>query len=183
KGHSAIDRILLGSTSDFVATHADCSVLVVRPTGLLDDPERPFYVALAYDSSPPSQTAVEQFREFSWGPKTTVYAISVVSTVSGLLNPMVVDTTVDQELASQALQEVLPRIQAVAPETEGRVIESGHVGDGITQFVKDHQFDLVVIGDSGRSALGRLVLGSVPQYVMRHADCSIWIARERTGST
>ena len=32
-GHSLFER-MFGSTSDFVATHARCSVLVVRPTGL-----------------------------------------------------------------------------------------------------------------------------------------------------
>ena len=33
KGHSAIHRMLLGSVSDYVASNADCSVLVIRPTG------------------------------------------------------------------------------------------------------------------------------------------------------
>ncbi|MEO9593494.1 universal stress protein [Rhodopirellula bahusiensis] len=39
-GHSALDRVLLGSVSDYVATHGDVSTLVVRPrlclkTGIL----------------------------------------------------------------------------------------------------------------------------------------------------
>ena len=49
KGHSQIDRILLGSTSDYVATHSHCSVLVVRPTGLSEAPQKTLKVAVAYD--------------------------------------------------------------------------------------------------------------------------------------
>ena len=37
--------------------------------------------------------------------------------------------------------------------------------------------DLVVVGSYGRSALGRLVLGSVSQQVLQHAPCSVRVAR------
>ena len=39
--------------------------------------------------------------------------------------------------------------------------------------------DLVVVGSHGRSALGRLVLGSVSQRVLTEAKCSVRIARGR----
>ena len=32
KGHSMVHRILLGSISEYIATHAKCSVLIVRPS-------------------------------------------------------------------------------------------------------------------------------------------------------
>jgi nucleotide-binding universal stress UspA family protein len=37
--------------------------------------------------------------------------------------------------------------------------------------------DLIVVGSQGRSALGRLVLGSVSQNVLTHAPCSVRISR------
>ena len=52
-GHSTIDRMLLGSVSAFVATHASCSVLVVRPTGLREAAHpslRPCIACLLYTS-------------------------------------------------------------------------------------------------------------------------------------
>lgn len=179
RGHSAVDRILLGSTSDFVATHADRSVLVVRPTGLRGEPERPIYVAVAYDDSGPSQAAIDQFVEFSWGKNTQVYAISVVSYVSAFLNEVIIDAEDTQDAAQRALDAAVAQLQKVAPNTQGHVIQCDHIGEGVTQFAEEHQFDLIVMGDACRSVLGRFVLGSVPHYVLRHAPCSIWITRGR----
>jgi nucleotide-binding universal stress UspA family protein len=39
--------------------------------------------------------------------------------------------------------------------------------------------DLIVVGSQGRSALGRLVLGSVSQTVLMHAPCSVRVGRRR----
>jgi hypothetical protein len=36
----------------------------------------------------------------------------------------------------------------------------------------------VVVGETPHSVLARLVLGSVSRYVLRHAQCSVWIARQ-----
>jgi nucleotide-binding universal stress UspA family protein len=51
KGHSQLDRILLGSTSDFVATQADCSVLVVRPTDKDPVCGQPLSITIGFDGS------------------------------------------------------------------------------------------------------------------------------------
>jgi len=45
------------------------------------------------------------------------------------------------------------------------------------------QPDLVMVGSHGRSALGRLILGSVSQKVLAHARCSVRIARGRTDTS
>lgn len=179
RGHSAVDRILLGSTSDFVATHADRSVLVVRPTGLREQPDRSIYVAVAYDDSGPSQAAIDQFVQFSWGKTTQVYAISVVSYVSAFLNEVIIDAEDMQDAVERALDAAVAQLQQVAPNTKGHVVQCDHIGEGVTQFAEEHQFDLIVMGDACRSVLGRFVLGSVPHYVLRHAPCSIWITRAR----
>ena len=67
RGHSTVARILLGSTSDFVATHAPCSVFVVRPTGLRENPDRPLRVAVGFDDSGPSHVRRRPVRRVSLG--------------------------------------------------------------------------------------------------------------------
>lgn len=41
--------------------------------------------------------------------------------------------------------------------------------------------DLILLGSHGRGAVGRLLLGSTAQAVLRHAECSVEIVRKRTG--
>lgn len=178
RGHSAVDRILLGSTSDFVATHADCSVLVVRPTGLQEAPDRPLRVALAFDGSPASQTAIEQFRRFVWGPRAELHVVHIVSYVSGLLTEMPVDRTVIRTDAAAGVEQAVESLRTVAPHGQGHLIESDHVGEGLTRFVEQQKCDLVVLGDTGRGGLSRFFLGSVSRFVLRHAGCSVWITRQ-----
>jgi nucleotide-binding universal stress UspA family protein len=45
------------------------------------------------------------------------------------------------------------------------------------------QPDLIVVGSHGRSALGRLILGSVSQKVLAHARCSVRVARGRSDAS
>jgi universal stress protein A len=42
----------------------------------------------------------------------------------------------------------------------------------------DRSYDLVVIGTHGRSGLGRLLLGSVAENVVRHAPCPVLVVRQ-----
>jgi nucleotide-binding universal stress UspA family protein len=50
-------------------------------------------------------------------------------------------------------------------------------GWGIVKKAEEWGADLVVVGSHSRSALGRLILGSVAQTVVGHAPCSVRVAR------
>lgn len=47
----------------------------------------------------------------------------------------------------------------------------------IIEAANDFQADLIVVGSQGRSAIGRLLLGSVSKKVSEDADCSVRVAR------
>lgn len=178
RGHSTVDRILLGSTSDFVATHASCSVLIVRPTGLRSAPGRPLRVTLAYDDSSPSQRALQEVRRFCWGKTTEFTVVSVVSFISAFLNEVVVDPAERKAEALRSAERAAEEVRDVAPQATAQLVESDHIADGLVDFVESHRADLLVMGDTGRSGLSRFLLGSVSRFALRHAHCSVWIARE-----
>lgn len=47
----------------------------------------------------------------------------------------------------------------------------------IVKTAKEWPADIIVIGSHGRSGVGRVVLGSVAEAVMRHAPCSVLVVR------
>lgn len=178
RGRSTVRRLLLGSTSDFVATHAGCSVLVVRPTGLREA-KRPLQIAFSYEDTMPAQAALEEFSEINWGSQADVQVLSVVSYVSAFLNEVVVESEDLKNAALTAVQKAAEQIKRVAPNAKPHLIESDHVGEALVEFVEDHKEDLVVVGETPHTFLGRVLLGSVSRFVLRHAPCSVWLMRNR----
>ena len=177
RGHSAVSRLLLGSTSDYVATHAPCSVLVIRPTSVRHT-DHPLRIALGYQNSEPAHAAVEQFRDITWGRDTDVSMVFVVPLLAGFLNDVVVDIQASKEAAQLLVDKATEEIRDVAPNVKGEVVASDHIGEGLVTFVEDKHCDLIVIGETPRTALGRFLLGSTTIFVLRHAPCSIWITRK-----
>lgn len=53
---------MLGSTSDFVATHTPCSVLVVRPDQGESPTHRNLKLCIADDQSPAAEFAIERLK-------------------------------------------------------------------------------------------------------------------------
>ena len=49
----------------------------------------------------------------------------------------------------------------------------GEPGPAIVAIANDCNVDLVVMGTHGRSGLNRMVMGSVAEYVLRHARCPV----------
>jgi nucleotide-binding universal stress UspA family protein len=53
----------------------------------------------------------------------------------------------------------------------------GHAAKTICKIARAENIDLIVIGRRGRSGLGELFLGSVSNYVLHHAPCSVLIVQ------
>ena len=76
-------------------------------------------------------------------------------------------------------RECLEKLQALAVEAKkaGVMVEVKQVAGGpgrtICHLAQTWNADLIVIGDRGHSGLSKLVLGSVNNYVLHHASCSV----------
>jgi nucleotide-binding universal stress UspA family protein len=53
------------------------------------------------------------------------------------------------------------------------LLTHGNISSEILQMIRSHHFDLVVLGTHGRSALGKLMLGSVAEEVFRLSACPV----------
>ncbi|WP_164103740.1 universal stress protein [Candidatus Laterigemmans baculatus] len=183
KGHSAIERALLGSVSQFVATHADCSVLVVRPPAPGHELEETLRVTVAYDGSESSERAIEQFFRFKWGARVLVQILSIVHEYRSFrpepTPPAMQQTAEVRRAMGEKAQAMAGRFQRGHIQTKSRVASADHVGEAIVTMAKEHRSHLVVVGSTGRRLLSRILLGSVTSFVMRHAKQSVWIGRQR----
>ncbi len=57
--------------------------------------------------------------------------------------------------------------------------KEGIPADEIIETAKKEDVDLIVIGTLGRSALEKLLLGSVAEKVIRHAPCPVLVVRRK----
>ncbi len=170
-GKSNIDRIMLGSVSEYVATHAPCSVLIIRPNSSRKKTE-PLKIAIGYEETESAHAAVEEFCEFRWGSQTDVRLL-MVRTLSESL---------DEEIGNQARQcvkEAANQTKFAAANARGLVLEKNHAGEALVEFAETNELDLLVVGETPRNILQRILMGSTTRYVLRHANCSVWITRNR----
>ncbi len=72
------------------------------------------------------------------------------------------------------LDEARARLEAQGIEVEAR-LETGSAGRAIVDAAKELNCDLIVVGRRKLSAVGALALGSVSDFVNRHAHCDVLI--------
>lgn len=82
------------------------------------------------------------------------------------------------DLLSREGRSYLEEIEKLGKEMGVNVsmkLVDGHPAEEILKEAKED--DLIVIGSKGRTALDRLLLGSVAENVVRHAPCPVMIVR------
>jgi nucleotide-binding universal stress UspA family protein len=83
--------------------------------------------------------------------------------------------TFDHDLYEKAKTQLIDLIPADLRERLHfeTIVKSGDVQDEILGIVKDREIDLVVMGSHGRGALGRMMLGSVTEHILRRVPVPV----------
>lgn len=173
-GRRGLRRVLLGSVAFQVVRDANCPVVVVPPVdgSPLRGPgiDR---VLFPLDESPVAEAAVEHgLAALGDGPLDIVLAEVVEPLVRR-------GGAVEREyhrLATSSAREYLSTLSDTLTERGHRVevdVRLGYPNRRIAEAVADHAVDLVVMATHGRSGLGRVVLGSVAEDVLRGATTPI----------
>jgi nucleotide-binding universal stress UspA family protein len=77
-----------------------------------------------------------------------------------------------QRVRSQWLQGLLEQVQRAGIAAESSLL-LGDPGRSLCELAGQWPADLIVIGRRGRTGLSEMLLGSVSNYVMHHAPCSV----------
>ena len=83
------------------------------------------------------------------------------------------------ELADKEAERVMDSIKQhlTIPDTTGQFVRVGHPATVIETVAREWAADLIVVGSHGRSAVDRILLGSVAEAVVRHAPCPVLVVR------
>ena len=86
----------------------------------------------------------------------------------------------EKDTANHRFQNAIERARQMA-EREGVPLRShvivGHEVKSVVEFVRQHGFDVLVIGFMGHSALYDRVMGSTCQSLVRLAPCSVLVVK------
>ncbi|HUQ08377.1 MAG TPA: universal stress protein [Kofleriaceae bacterium] len=178
---SALRRWLLGSTAEHVVRRADSSVLVARS----GDPDRGFgRIVVGTDFSPGATIALARAVELAQ-PGANLDLVHCLHhpmfrPVPGV-DPVLADDY--KAFLAQLVAEAHARCEeAMRVHTGARVTFRSHVvedqpREAVCDLAEQVQADLVAVGSHGRRGIRRLVLGSVAEATVRHAPCSVLVAR------
>ncbi len=175
-GRKGFERMFAGSIAEKVIRRADCPVLTLRESAntapLRMKPRKP-KILVPVDFSVHSYAALD-------------YATSLAGSIGANLTILYVDETSHPASAqfphdrpewnSNANQDWL-QLKKVRPKTH-RVpcvhkLLRGTAANCITDLANCQDYDFVVLGTHGRSGIGRVVMGSVAEQVVRTANCAV----------
>jgi nucleotide-binding universal stress UspA family protein len=97
-----------------------------------------------------------------------------------VMQPLVVDygAKVIDLVTGETRQALTQRLYHLKPSdpnvrVEHQLVEGGDPGQEIVRVARDNHCDLIVMGTHGRTGLGRVLLGSVAEQVLRRASCPV----------
>ncbi|WP_327004418.1 universal stress protein [Dactylosporangium sp. NBC_01737] len=166
RGGGGITNLLVGSVSQQVATHAHVPVVVVR--GRHDAAAGP--VVVGVDGSASSDAALGIAFEAARLRGTGVVAVRAFVPAAVTALPYSVIETSERALLDASVtgwQEKYPSVKVEALLADGRTAE--------VLVGASHTAQLVVVGSRGHGGFTGLLLGSVGQQLMHHAECPVLI--------
>lgn len=180
-----LDKLLLGSVSDFVSQKAACPVLIARPVNASFN-----NVLVALDDSETSSTCLEWLSTRLWSRSKNIVMLSVAHGLpSGFANEMNTDKAskmiLQQQIDESRLSHLSERWSELAAATLGRAqvpfaMAVGEPVENILDAAKNWPAEMLVVGSHGRLGLDKLLHGSVSNELVHKAACSVLVVHGQT---
>jgi nucleotide-binding universal stress UspA family protein len=138
-------------------------------------------ILVAIDNSRHSEAAIHIVANY-FKPQTTEVRILHVLTPVVLTAPPEMARGYAPELEQQGIQahaliDKYARQLRAEGFTVDSAVENGDVRECIIDSAARWHADLILLGSHGHKGMGRLLLGSVAESVVRHAYCSVLVVR------
>jgi nucleotide-binding universal stress UspA family protein len=114
----------------------------------------------------------------------TLLGLDAMEYLTRVMNTPTEQAPYSPTLASERLrQEAEERLSKAIADKGGKAkvylaVAEGRPSTEILDFIQKNDVDLVVMGTHGRGAIGKALLGSVADNVIRQADCPVMVVRK-----
>jgi len=135
-------------------------------------------ILLATDLSAASAGAADEALELAARLDASLLAVSVIDPSQLRLPGGRFGQRVDQVRSAReaVAQELVARGRRMGVPVTFLIWE-GEPGESIVDAAEAERADLIVVGSHGRGAVGRFLIGSVSDHVVRHAPCPVLVVR------
>jgi nucleotide-binding universal stress UspA family protein len=172
RGMSRIERVFVGSVAARVIGSSMRDVLVVPENSRIEWKN----ILLATDGSRYSRIAADKAIEFAKTYSKKLDVISIVDVPSEFYAeaPKAVEDLIKK--AKKFVEEIKVKSDAAGNVT------STFVGEGeayrvLTDFAKEKDTDVIVMGSHGRTGFRKLLMGSVTEKVIGYAPCPVLVVK------
>jgi len=138
-------------------------------------------ILLALDSSSHSEAALQAVLSQYRQQDTEVRVLHVLQPIAFSAAPqMAANYTPEMEEEGSEAKDLVERVASQLRDAGFRAeagVTKGDTRETIVNTATQWPADVIVVGSHGKAELRRLLLGSVAEFVARHAPCSVLIAR------
>jgi nucleotide-binding universal stress UspA family protein len=189
QGRSAVGRAVMGSVSQKILHHANCSVRVGRrPEGADEKSDRPVKIVLGVDGSVGAAIAVSAVANRTWpaGSEVRVVTAADLRVLLFMLaageaapapQPYLITPAEDEHsYARRMLNSVTEELRS-AGLWANPLIREGDPKRVLVHEANEWGADCIFVGAQGLGRMERFVIGSVSASVASRAHCSVEIVR------
>jgi nucleotide-binding universal stress UspA family protein len=134
-------------------------------------------VLFATDFSATSEAALPYATAICRRFGSTLHSAHVLSDASLLMMTGGVDYISMSTIYEDAHTEAKEKLDQISDRLEGiphhNYVRHGQVWKNLSEIINENEIDLIVVGTHGRTGLGKLLLGSVAEDILRHAPCPV----------
>jgi nucleotide-binding universal stress UspA family protein len=137
-------------------------------------------ILLATDGSPASKGASDEAIDLAVQMEARLLVVSVLGASSrpSEASADAVGPVDSRDSLTTKAQSIVQKAKAAGANATFLVWD-GDAGEAIVAAADSENADLIVVGSHGRSGVSRFLIGSVSDYVVRHAHCPVMVVRGR----
>lgn len=188
-GRGGLERAWLGSVADSLVRNVPTPLLLIRPSDEDGEPIRSAepltHILVGVGGSPGGMAAVEQaaIMARTFGARVTL--LRVLAPPAALTSPYLPHAAemdraaaeADETNARASLEKLAARYDDV--DIDMKVTQAFHAARGILDSARAIGADMIAVGAHRRTVVGRMVLGSTADKVVRASQVPVLVARAK----